>query len=415
MSLPLTRRHILALLAGGAASTALSRPSLSNNLGLGQMEMKEGYDSITSPLDAAMSSSPLLSSGTIEATERALAKYQELAAQGGWPQVTGNERLQLGDDNADVVSLRQRLVASGDLAPSLGRSPVFDSYLDGAVMRFQARHGIEASGVVGDTSRAALAIPIDVRVKQLQMNIVRLREMGSLGSRYMMMNIPATEVEAVSNGVVEQRHNTVIGKPDRPSPILSTVVQNVNFNPFWTVPLSIIKKDLIPLMQKDPGYLTEHHIRIYTPTGQEILASQIDWNTDEATRMRFTQDPGFDNSLGQVRINIANQYGVYMHDTPEKSVFGSEYHFDSSGCARVQDVRDLCAWILQGTEYTRDRIDEVIRSGARTTATPTAKVPVFWIYVTAWATPEGLVEFRDDVYNKDGYANLAVVTNDDNG
>ncbi|WP_413989257.1 L,D-transpeptidase family protein [Labrys okinawensis] len=304
---------------------------------------------------------------------------------------------------------------SGDLAPSLGRSPVFDSYLAGAVKRFQARHGIEASGVVGDTSRAALAIPIDVRIKQLQMNIVRLREMGNLGSRYIMMNIPATEVEAVSNGVVEQRHNTVIGKPDRPSPILSTVVQNVNFNPFWTVPLSIIKKDLIPLMQKDPGYLTEHHIRIYNPQGQEIQASQIDWNTDEATRMRFTQDPGFDNSLGQVRINIANQYGVYMHDTPEKSVFGSEYHFDSSGCARVQDVRDLCAWILQGTEYTRDRIDEVIRSGARITAMPTAKVPVFWVYVTAWATPEGLVEFRDDVYNKDGYANLAVVTNEDNG
>ncbi|WP_413989256.1 hypothetical protein ACMDCR_25230 [Labrys okinawensis] len=101
-----SRRHILALLAGGAASTALSRTALANDLGLGQMEMREGYDSIASPLDAAVSSSPLLSSGTIEATERALAKYQELAAQGGWPQVGGNERLQLGDDNADVVSLR---------------------------------------------------------------------------------------------------------------------------------------------------------------------------------------------------------------------------------------------------------------------------------------------------------------------
>jgi murein L,D-transpeptidase YcbB/YkuD len=410
-----SRRDFLSTLALGAATTALTRPALADELGLGQMEMKERYDSVASPIAAATSSSPTFSPYTLQATQNALAKYSELAAQGGWPQVSGNGRLQLGDRNADVVSLRQRLIVSGDLAPSLGGSPVFDSYLDGAVKRFQSRHGILASGVVGDTSRAALAIPVDIRVKQLQMNIVRLRSMGNLGSRYIMMNIPATELEAVNNGAVEQRHNTVIGKPDRQSPILSTVVQNVNFNPFWTVPQSIIKKDLIPLMQKEPTYLADHHIRIYTPQGQEIQPEQINWNSDDAMKMRFTQDPGFGNSLGQVRINIANQYGVYMHDTPYKSVFGSEYRFDSSGCARVQDVRELCAWILQGTEYTRDRIDEVIRSGARTTANPPAKVPVFWAYITAWATPEGLVEFRDDVYNKDGYASLAVVTKEEQG
>jgi L,D-transpeptidase YcbB len=410
-----SRRDFLSSLAVGAAATALMRPAMADELGLGQMEMKERYDSVASPIAAATSSSPTFSPYTLQATQNALAKYQELAGQGGWPEVTGNGRLQLGDRNADVVSLRQRLIVSGDLAPSLAGSPVFDSYLDGGVKRFQSRHGILASGVVGDTSRAALSIPIDIRIKQLQMNIVRLRTMGNLGSRYIMMNIPATELEAVNNGVVEQRHNTVIGKPDRPSPILSTVVQNVNFNPFWTVPQSIIKKDLIPLMQKQPTYLAEHHIRIYTPTGQEIQPEQINWNSDDAMKMRFTQDPGFGNSLGQVRINIANQYGVYMHDTPYKSVFGSEYRFDSSGCARVQDVRELCAWILQGTEYTRDHIDEVIRAGDRITAQPVAKVPVFWAYITAWATPEGLVEFRDDVYNKDGYANLSVVTKEEQG
>ena len=193
------------------------------------------------------------------------------------------------------------------------------------------------------------------------------------------------------------------------------MVQNINFNPYWTVPLSIIKKDLIPLMQKEPSYLADHHIRIFNPQGQELTPEQINWNTDEATKMRFRQEPGFGNSLGQVRINIANQYGVYMHDTPYKSVFGSDYRFDSSGCARVQDVRELVAWILQGTEYTRDRIDEVIRSGAQTTVNPTAKVPVFWAYITAWATPEGLVEFRDDIYNKDGFASLSVVTKEEQG
>jgi L,D-transpeptidase YcbB len=179
------------------------------------------------------------------------------------------------------------------------------------------------------------------------------------------------------------------------------------------VPVSIIRKDLIPKMQAEPSYLADHHIRIYDGKGQEIPAESVDWTSDQATRLTFKQDPGFGNSLGTVRINIANEHGVYMHDTPYKNVFGQEYRFDSSGCARVQNVRDLVAWILQGTEWTRAHIDEVIRSGARTDAQPIAKLPVYWTYITAWATPEGLVQFRDDVYDKDGYGSLAVVTREE--
>jgi murein L,D-transpeptidase YcbB/YkuD len=405
-----SRRGFLTGLAAGAAATAFSRTAFAQDNGLGPMEMQEGYDSVARPLAAAKSASPTFSPYTTQATENALHQYAQIAAQGGWQPVTGKGRLKLGESSDDIVSLRQRLIVTGDLAPSLADSNVFDSYLDGAVRRFQSRHGILASGVVGDTTRAAMAIGVDIRQKQLELNIVRLRAMGGdLGARYIMMNIPATELEAVDNGAVEQRHNTVIGKPDRQSPVMSTQVQNINFNPFWTVPLSIIKKDLIPKMQKEPTYLADHHIRIFNPAGQEVPAEQVNWNTDEATKMRFTQDPGFGNSLGTVRINIANQYGVYMHDTPYKSVFGQEYRFDSSGCARVQNVRDLCAWILKGTEFTRDHIDEVIRTGNRMDAKPVIKTPVYWTYITAWATPEGMVQFRDDVYDKDGFANLSVV------
>lgn len=411
----LTRRALLTGLAAGATGAALSRGAFAQAVdGLAQMEMSERYDSAARSLTAAKSSSPTFSAYTVQATQNAIQQYAQIAAQGGWQAVSGKGRLKLGDRSGDVVSLRRRLIITGDLAPSLDGMDIFDSYVEGAVRRFQSRHGILASGVVGDTTRAAMAIPVDVRQKQLDLNIVRLRAMGGdLGARYIMMNIPATELEAVNNGVVESRHNTVIGKPDRQSPVMSTHVQNINFNPFWTVPASIIKKDLIPTMQSQPTYLADHHIRIFNPQGQELQASQIDWHTDEATRMRFTQDPGFGNSLGQVRINIANQYGVYMHDTPYKSVFGSEYRFDSSGCARVQNVRDLCAWILQGTQFTRDRIDEVIRSGERVDAQPVQKLPVFWTYITAWATPEGMVQFRDDVYDKDGYQSLSVVTREE--
>jgi murein L,D-transpeptidase YcbB/YkuD len=356
------------------------------------------------------SSVPTLSSFTVKATENAIAQYQLLAEQGGWAPLNGTDRMSIGMRSPDVLALRRRLIITGDLAASLANSDIFDSYVEGGVRRFQARHGIMTTGVVGETTRAAMNIPIDVRQQQLSTNIVRLRSMsGDLGRRYVMMNIPATEVEAVENGVVEQRHSSIVGKPDRESPTLSARILDINFNPYWTVPVSIIKKDLIPKMLENPQYLTKHNIRIFNPQGQELQPTDVNWQTDEATTLRFTQDPGSGNSMGSVRINIANQYGVYMHDTPAKSLFGQDYRFHSSGCARIQNVRDLCAWILKGTEYTREHIDEVIRTGNRYDAKPVAPVPIYWVYITAWATAEGLVQFRDDIYNKDGFASLAVI------
>jgi L,D-transpeptidase YcbB len=410
----ISRRQILRGLAAGAAAAALARPAAAQQLALDQMEMGERYDSAARSIAVAKSAAPTFSAYTAQATQNAIAQYADIAARGGWQPVTGSGRLKLGMRSPDIPSLRERLIVTGDLAPSLAGSEIFDSYVEGGVRRFQSRHGILASGVVGETTRAAMAISVDIRQRQLDLNIVRLRAMGGdLGDRYIMMNIPATELEAVNEGVVQSRHNTVIGKPDRQSPVMSTHVQNINFNPFWTVPVSIIRKDLIPKMQADPSYLADHHIRIFDGSNQEIAPEQINWTTDEATKLRFRQDPGFGNSLGTVRINIANEHGVYMHDTPYKSVFGQEYKFDSSGCARIQNVRDLVAWILQGTEWTREHIDEVIRSGARTDAQPVKKLPVYWTYITAWATPEGMVQFRDDVYDKDGLGSLSVVTRED--
>lgn len=381
-----------------------------DDLEFGQLEMGERYDSAARAIQLPKTSVPTLSALTLQATENAITQYQLIAEQGGWQPLTGTERLTLGMQSPDIIALRRRLIVTGDLAPSLNNSDIFDSYVEGGVRRFQSRHGIMATGVVGETTRAAMNIPIDVRQQQLTMNIVRLRSMtGNLGKRYVMMNIPATEVEAVDNGVVEQRHASIVGKPDRESPVMSARILNINFNPFWTVPVSIIRKDLIPKMLEDPTYLTRHQIRIFNPAGQELQPTEINWNSDQATTLRFTQDPGSGNSMGSVRINIANEHGVYMHDTPAKSLFGQDYRFHSSGCARIQNVRDLCAWILRGTEFTRQHIDDVIRSGERIDARPVATLPIYWVYITSWATPEGLVQFRDDIYNKDGFASLAVI------
>ncbi len=378
----------------------------------GQAEWGNTFDPGTRGDKSVRSSHPILSQGTIQATEVMIQRYRELAAQGGWQQMPSGERLRVGSRSPLVSRLRQRLIVTGDLDRELGSSPSFDSYVEAAVKRFQERHGLGPTGVVGNQTYAALNEPIETRVKQLEINLVRLRTYaGNLGQRFVTANIPAAYVETVENGQVQTRHAAGVGKMDRQSPVMQAKILDVNFNPFWTVPASIIKKDLIPKMQKDPTYLDENKIRIITGDGRELSPSQVNWNSDEATRYKFRQDPGGEyNSLGFVRINIANPHGVYMHDTPAKGIFGDDFRFVSSGCIRVQNVRDYIAWILKDTPgWDRQAIDDAIRSGKRIDARPNAAIPVYWVYITAWGTPEGVVQFRDDIYGKDGFGPGAVI------
>jgi L,D-transpeptidase YcbB len=251
-----------------------------------------------------------------------------------------------------------------------------------------------------------------VRLNQLKVNLVRLRSMtGSLGNRYVVCNIPAAQIEAIEGGMAVSRHAAVVGKPDRPSPDIQSKIIEVNFNPYWTVPVSIVRKDLIPRMQEEPDYLTKNHIRILDPHGSELTPAQINWYSEEAVNYKFKQDPGDFNSLGSIRINFPSQYGVYMHDTPLKNLFGDDFRFHSSGCVRVQNVRELVNWLLAETPaWTRPEIDQVIKAGERKDARLAKPVPLYWVYVTAWATPDGVVQFRDDIYSRDGLGTMATTS-----
>lgn len=396
--LSLTRREtVLALLSG--AATAAAAPALAQ-----QAEWRQSYDAGARNA-VVRSSTPMLSAEALQATEQAIVAYRDLAARGGWPQVQLPERMGVGAKGQGVVALRRRLIISGDLDASAGDSNVYDSYVEAGVRRFQSRMGLSTTGSINRATVAALNVPIDRRIRQLETNVVRLRSWsGNLGGRYVVANIPAAMVETVENGHVATRHAAGVGKIDRQSPLLQTKIPEVNFNPTWTVPASIIRKDLIPTMRKQPNYLTENKIRIISPSGGEISPASVNWNSDEATRYTFRQDPGGEfNSLGFVRINIPSPHGVYMHDTPSKGIFGDDYRFVSSGCMRVQNVRDYVAWLLKNTPgWDRAKIDETIQSGQRVNARIADPVACYWVYVTAWATPDGGVQFRDDIYNKDG-------------
>src|SRR5262249_25305196 len=153
---------------------------------------------------------------------------------------------------------------------------------------FQARHGLSVDGQMRDQTFAAMNVPADVRLTQLKNNLLRLRALSShLSNRYVVCNIPAAQVEAIENGVAVSRHTAVVGKPDRPSPELSSKIVEVNFNPYWTVPVSIVRRDLIPKMQEAPDYLSSNRIRIFDPRGNELTPSQINWYSQEATNYMF--------------------------------------------------------------------------------------------------------------------------------
>ena len=376
-----------------------------------QAEWAQKYDG-DERLNVQRATTPILSQQTVAATEAAIQQYHEIAAQGGWSPVPASQTLKLGAKGGAVIALRKRLMVTGDLDSSAGLAPVFDSFVQAGVQRFQTRHGIGPSGVVAAQTFKELNVSVEDRIRQLELNVTRLRSLaGNLGPRYVALNIPAAMVETVENGVVFSHHQAGVGKIDRQSPIMQTKALEVNFNPFWTVPASIIRKDLIPKMQHDANYLSDNKIRVINAAGQEVAPTVINWNSLDATHYRFRQDPGADvNSLGVVRVNINNPYGVYMHDTPSKGVFGDDFRFVSSGCVRVQNIRDYITWLLKDTPgWDRDHIDEAIRSGARIDARLSTPVPVYWTYVTAWAG-DGLVQFREDIYQKDGLgADVAMI------
>lgn len=389
-------------LAQDAALQALIDQNQSSDFG-------QGFDSGSRTIQMPKASLPTLSPATVQHIEQAIVQFDGIVAKGGWPEIAQAERLRLGSRHPAVTALRQRLTVAGDLDANAGASDIYDSYVEAGVRRFQARHGLTVDGIVREQTLKALNVPAPVRLAQLRTNLVRLRSLsGNLGSRFVVCNIPAARIEAIEGGVAVSRHTAVAGKPDRPSPDINSKIVEINFNPYWTVPVSIVRRDLIPKMQAEPDYLGNNKIRIFDMKGEELTPSQINWYSEEAVNYRFKQDPGDLNSLGSMRINFPSKDGVYMHDTPAKGLFGEDMRFHSSGCVRVQNVRELVNWLLVETpNWSRQEIDAVVKGGERKDAKVLRPVPLYWVYVTAWATPDGIIQFREDIYNRDGLGPVA--------
>ncbi|MEL6504456.1 MAG: L,D-transpeptidase family protein [Pseudomonadota bacterium] len=370
----------------------------------------DSYDARSSRKARVTSNTPVFAPDTVTYLQQAIADYQNIVGAGGWPIVPANRKMELGVSSPAVSTLRRRLMISGDLSANAGLSQQFDSNVDAAVKRMQTRHGLPADGVLGRYSFAALNIPANIRLGQLQTNLVRLKSMsGYLGDRYVMVNIPAAQIEAVDGTSVTQRHTAIVGRITRQTPILNSKIYELNLNPYWTAPKSIILKDIIPEMRKNPSYLTDNKILLFDGQGNEVPPTAVDWSTDEAVKLRFRQEPSRINAMGSVKINFPNPHAVYMHDTPQQGLFNKLMRFDSSGCVRVKNVRDLLVWLAKDTPgASRAAIEQIIASGERTDLKLASAVPVYFTYISAWSSGNDVVQFRDDIYQRDGVDELAL-------
>ncbi len=230
--------------------------------------------------------------------------------------------------------------------------------------------------------------------------------------RYVVVNIPAAQVEAVAGGEVALRQIAVVGKPERPTPEISSKIQEINFNPYWYVPRTIIIKDLVPkgreFSRRGQDMLAAYHMQAFDAAGNPLDPRQINWNSPEVYNYNFRQLPQSENSLGFVKINFPNKDSVYMHDTPLKKLFGQNVRFESSGCVRVYNVEQVVEWILRDTPgWSYERIVSMKHTGEQVDVKVAKPVPVYLAYISAWGTPDGQVNFRPDIYGLDGASTTA--------
>jgi murein L,D-transpeptidase YcbB/YkuD len=352
---------------------------------------------------------PTLGSANLGPTKAAIARYVAIVAKGGWRKLP-DVKLELGTTHPAVVLLRQRLRLSGELQDDGSASEHFGYDLDQAVRRYQTANGLAPTGTVDKPTVTAMNVPAASRLKQLRTNLARLTGLARTPAKYVAVNIPAAQVEAVENGAVVSRHPGVVGKSERATPILKSSIQALNFNAVWHLPPTVVSEDLIPTGQKmarrGESVLVKFKIDAYSG-GRKLEPKKINWNGPEVRSLVYRQQPGPENPLGFVKINFPNAHSVYMHDTPKPSLFGRNFRAASSGCVRIAGIESLVTWIVSDQGWKAEDVHRMKTTGERRDVKLQRPIPLYFAYITAWATPGGAVQFRRDIYLKDGIGKQA--------
>ncbi|MGH7893312.1 MAG: L,D-transpeptidase family protein [Candidatus Binatia bacterium] len=339
----------------------------------------------------------------------ALATYRATFSEGKrWPVVPEGPTLRQGANDAAVPALRARLAASGELAhDGTPGSRHYDPELVAAVKTFQERHGLVADGVVGPRVRAALDVGLAERIQQIIVNMERWRWLPEdLGDRRVMVNIAAARLRLVDDGAPQVEMPVIVGEADKMTPMFSSAITYVIFNPTWTVPDKIARKELLPKVQHDSAYFERQGIHLiggWQPAHADDDPAKLDWaGAHGAAGFRLRQAPGPQNPLGRVKFHIPNVFGVYLHDTNSRSLFRRERRTLSHGCVRVGAALDLANHLLEGsTGWSEEREARILSGWKTTTITLAPPVAVHLLYETAWVDAAGQVIFVEDPYGRD--------------
>ncbi|HIH4878928.1 MULTISPECIES: L,D-transpeptidase [Citrobacter] len=327
-----------------------------------------------------------------------------------WPQLTSTATLRPGEWSKDIPALREILRRTGMLesvvstAAKEGRS-AYDRELVDAVKRFQTWQGLGADGAIGPATRDWLNVTPAQRAGVLALNIQRLRLLPGTLSTGIMVNIPAYSLVYYQNGNQVLASRVIVGRPDRKTPMMSSALNNVVVNPPWNVPPTLARKDILPKVWNDPGYLERHGYTVMRGwnSKETIDPWQVDWATITASNLpfRFQQAPGARNSLGRYKFNMPSSDAIYLHDTPNHTLFQKDSRALSSGCVRVNKASELANMLLQDAGWNDTRISDALKQGDTRYVNIRQNIPVNLYYLTAFVGPDGRTQYRTDIYNYD--------------
>jgi len=353
---------------------------------------------------------------------QALVSYRTIAKMGGWPQVpTDGPMIRPDKTDKRIPTIRLRLTMTGDHPYNYDRKHDYDLLLQKSVKKFQKRHGLKIDGIIGPATLNAMNIPVETRLRQIILNMERWRwKKHDLGEKYVLVDIAGFRLQGIENDAVVIEMPVIVGKPYLQTPVFSNRIRYVVFNPYWNIPRSIARKEILPKLIKDPGYLIEKHIRVFSNwlnDAVELDPYNIDWQKlgRKIVNYHLRQDSGPWNVLGTIKFIFPNRHNVYLHDTLTQKLFEHHKRTFSHGCIRVAEPHQLALFVFGGENggWTQKRIEEMVATGKRTIVNLPQPISVHITYRTVWLDPAGIVHFRDDVYNRDKKLIKALFQNED--
>ena len=338
-----------------------------------------------------------------------LQRYRHIARQGGWPVLPAGVRWRKGDHGARYHLLRKLLELTGDLGPAKPtHAYIFDDAVETAIRQFQKRHGLKPDGIMGEATLAALNIPVEERIRQIELNLERWRWIPhELGRRYILVNIADFKLTVVESHKTVLDMRVVVGKDFWKTPVFSQNMTYLVLNPYWNIPRKIAIEEMLPKVKRNPRFLSRRKIKVFkswNAGARELNPGTIDWSkvNEENFSFKFRKEPGPRNDLGRIKFMLPNKFAVYLHDTPHKRLFRRSNRDFSHGCIRVEKAIDLAAHLLNDNpRWTRRKILEGIKTSERQVIRLQNPIPVHVLYWTAWVDQDGLMNFRDDIYERD--------------